>query len=334
MKIGLVASANGLGHIRRLCHLASGLMNLGFEVEILALSKQIMRVKDEFKFDNYPMRFIPIEIYGIEGPAWYANGCRSTQPSKDIVEKIIKYDWVLTDNVIWPFRFSNKVILFGHFTWIDYWLEYRNQIFSPKVDKIFKQEYQLIQKIKTYFNFSDFALQNSIIPKNSQIKTKLMRYETDQFLPRSVKSSNQIWLASGVTGLRDLKDYDFLRNFQYEVFERESFRLVHSNTKPLFIAGRPGLGTIRDCMAVGVPLFPIWNKADPELNSNVLKLKELTLIPFFSSENNIDNLDNLIENMSQSNDLNFSWSEKWMGLSVEVSKICNDILSVVTKMQE
>lgn len=333
LNIGLVSSANGLGHTRRLCHLATGFMEMGHDVEILALPEQISKVSDELKRDKVLIRFVPIDTYGTEGPVWYRNGCMIKEPPNNIIDRITKYDLVLTDNSIWPFRYSSNVVLFGYFNWIDYWNQSKSYKFPSKAKQIFEEESLLCNNVKIAFCFLDFALSNSIIPKKSHKKVKLMRYKTDQFLPNNIKPSTEIWLASGTTDLADQRNYNFLKNYKFNVFERESFRLINSTIRPFMIAGRPGMGTIRDCLASGVPLLPIWDNADPELNSNVLNLKNLNLLPFYNFDN-MKNIDILNRSINEIHNLNLLWREKWLEISDEISRICSDILSLITKDKE
>jgi len=57
------------------------------------------------------------------------------------------------------------------------------------------------------------------------------------------------------------------------------------------------------------------------------------LLPFYNF-NNIKDIDIINERIIKVNDLNLSWREKWLEISEEISRICNDILSLITKDKE
>ena len=85
------------------------------------------------------------------------------------------------------------------------------------------------------------------------------------------------------------------------------------------------MGTIRDCLAMGIPFLPIWDKMDPELNSNVNHLVDLGLFPhnLLGEMKLKDKIDNFLEQ----DQILETWKNIWPSMSEDVDDICLTILS-------
>ena len=328
--IGLIASSNGLGHLRRIINLAIGFQDLGYRTEILAQSIQISRIQSELKSLNRSLNFTPIEIYGIEGPAWFKSGCNLSQPPKKIIDKIDKLDFIVSDNSLWALRYCKKVYLFGHFNWIDYWTLGGFSNFSPTVKKVFEEELNLFEKIRISFQFDIFSLNSNRLSNVNVKKINLMRYDSDFHMPISTNRQPIIWKAVGTTGLNSNRDFKFLEKSKLKIIEKETYKLTFSKYKPTLVIGRPGLGTIRDCLAAGVPFFPIWDKADVELNSNVNHLHMLGLLPFKDAECSTYNFEDAI-NLAYAGQLDKFWTEIWLKISESTYTICEQMVALINK---
>jgi UDP:flavonoid glycosyltransferase YjiC (YdhE family) len=109
------------------------------------------------------------------------------------------------------------------------------------------------------------------------------------------------------------------------IVERETYEFAEFKEKPKLVLGRPGLGTIRDCLATGIPFLPIWDKLDPELNSNTNHLVNLGLFPheLLIEMNLKDKIDYLLDQQ----EILESWKNIWTSISEDVEDICSRILS-------
>ena len=328
--IGLIASSNGLGHLRRIINLAIGFQDLGLRTEIFAQSIQIDKIKSELKLLNKSLNFTPIEIYGIEGPAWLKSGCNLSQPPKKVIEKIEKLDFIISDNSLWALKYCKRFYLFGHFNWIDYWTLGGISKFSPKVKKVFEEELNLFEKIRMSFQFNVFHLNSNRLSNINVKKINLMRYNSDVHMPISTNRQPVIWKAVGTTGLNSERDFEFLEKPKIKIIEKETYKLTFSKNKPTLVIGRPGLGTIRDCLAAGVPFFPIWDKADVELNSNVKHLQMLGLLPFKDTVYSTNNLNEAI-NLACTGQLDKFWIEIWPKISDNTYTICEQMVALISK---
>lgn len=327
MNIGLVSSLNGLGHTRRLMHLAFGLQQLGQQVSVFASAPQIKKLIPELNFLSQNLQFYTIQNHGIDGPVWFNSNSKITRPSSDIEKKISKSDLIISDNVFWPAFFNNSFVLFGHFNWVDYWSKSYLSLFNKNLITIYEKEIELLQNTNLNFRFKDFAYVSSRLETKSIHEIKLMRYLMDsKEKKKNIRKElrNIIWTASGTTGLNSIINKKIVKFSGVEVIQRESLYLHSCEYKPLAVIGRPGLGTIRDCLSEGVMFLPFWEGNDPELESNINCLIKLGLLPKNSTRNQSQVL--VIESLLTSADFRIRWETSWEDLSQEISSICEEIL--------
>ena len=119
--IGLVASNNGLGHARRLLNLSSGFLKVGQSIKLFISREQRIKLSSELAKMNLDLNIIEIESYGIDGPVWFKQGQPVQEPPPGVVAEIAGCDFIISDNLTWPFNYNENIALFGHFTWHDYW---------------------------------------------------------------------------------------------------------------------------------------------------------------------------------------------------------------------
>jgi hypothetical protein len=322
--IGLVSSANGLGHARRLTQLALSFQEKGINPKVFATNKQINNLKLELHALGKFVNFIEISVYGIDGPVWMENGGLIEKPTNNVINSIKECDLIISDNSIWPIKFNDKFVLFGHFNWLDYWSVKGKFQFSRSILEKFMEEANLFKKIKLSLQFKDFKMKGSF-DTEKVIPIKLLKYGSDSFFP--IKTDMSLaWMAQGTTGLVENLNFDLTTSPSLKLFQKETYLLMNSTYKPAVIFGRPGLGTIRDCLAAGIPFIPMLDSLDPELNSNVNCLEKLTLLP--SIKDNRFNLSKYLDNLSLYKDLKESWSDTWQNCSQNCSDICDQILNL------
>ena len=320
--IGLVASNNGLGHARRLLNISSGFLKSGQSIRLFISRDQRIRLRSELAKTNLDLNLIEIENYGIDGPVWLKRGRRVLEPPPNVVSEIAGCDFIISDNLTWPFKYNENIALFGHFTWHDYWQRTKN-FEDLKSLEIFKQDYESLKNIPLAFQIKDFLLE----PRNfgDNIMISLPRYHSDNLVNKNKNETMDIWFSQGTTNLFDKSALSLNLIKELGITERETYQFAESTGKPRLVLGRPGLGTIRDCLAAGIPFLPIWDKMDPELNSNVNHLVNLGLFPqnLLVEMKLKDKIDNFLEQQQ----ILETWKNIWPSMSEDVEHISLTILS-------
>jgi hypothetical protein len=187
-------------------------------------------------------------------------------------------DFVISDNLLWPYLYNTNFALFAHFTWKDYW----SKIDTPKSNstlKLIEGENSILKSIPLAFLSQDFTFNEEAFESQKIIKIKLLRYENDVFLSSLQKIPDEVWLSEGTTNLDSITIFNQKNHQNLNLIKSETFQMIKSVRKPALVIGRPGLGTIRDCLASNTLFFPVWNKEDPELTSNVKSLVRLKILP-------------------------------------------------------
>jgi hypothetical protein len=274
--IGFIASINGLGHARRMTHLALSFKKMGFLTTVFATKHQIKRLLLELNLLDKSMNFVEISSHGVDGPVWMKDGCQIETPSNQVISIIEKCDLVISDNSIWPVKFNSNFVLFGHFNWLNYWHIQKKQSYSKEFLSIFEQEISLLRDIDISFQLTNFVL-NGVFNTGVNIPVGLMRYESDIKIPKLIEHST-VWIANGTTKLSKNFDFTSVKNTGLNFSLAETYCLFYEPIKPIAVIGRPGLGTIRDCLAAGVLFIPYLEDSDPELESNILSLQKLSLV--------------------------------------------------------
>ena len=111
----------------------------------------------------------------------------------------------------------------------------------------------------------------------------------------------------------------------FSLINKESHFLHIEKLLPLAVIGRPGLGTIRDCLASATPFIPFWSTSDPELTSNVEALSKLGLIAEFWKNLNGESMESSKNLVSLISDFQPKILDYWTNNSV-TSNICARII--------
>jgi UDP-N-acetylglucosamine:LPS N-acetylglucosamine transferase len=133
------------------------------------------------------------------------------------------------------------------------------------------------------------------------------------------------------TGTTELNCYPYpkkIKKYNYKIEPLETFKLIGAAKKPSAVIGRPGLGTIRDCLAAGIIFIPYLRDYDPELESNILSLKNLSLVSSISLSA-LSFESDIHEIMSDKHIIN-SWRNTWSDISESSSIVCEQILNLST----
>lgn len=193
--------------------------------------------------------------------------------SNDKTPNLGAFDVVIADGVSWPALVHDTVFLVGNFIWDDY-----HHIQSGRPTKHLRS---LEGKIRSWIGFDSFAFPTALqIPRILQ--------PIPAYYPSIPKDTARrgVWLAVGRTGdkgssplLKSLVDYDFVR-------VRETYNLAGESSWPSIVIGRPGFGTIRDCLEFGIPFRPAEEyHLDCELQFNKNVLQDLGLLGGAAEQN-------------------------------------------------
>lgn len=274
----LVTSLNGAGHFGRTSAIAERLLNLGHSVS-LVIGEQHLAL-DRHRIHRIAIRknsdiFYLAKPLGLEGPHW---GMPSSQTPDlippNIIQTIEEADFVVSDNSVWPLKISESTILMAQFLWIDYW---RKNSIDPET-LIEVEEALLCEKVKVRFASPSFQMKSSFVPESKTLPLKLFRYSRDLLVMKK-PIRKEIWLVSGTTKLNKPSNIQpTVVRGGIELVSKETFHLAATDYRPAAIAGRPGLGSIRDALGAGIPFLPLWNGEDHELEHNSRVLLDRNLI--------------------------------------------------------
>lgn len=280
VKITLVASSNGLGHARRLLQLSTGFLERGIQTCLIITQSQCKKLQFEIAgLDIY--RKLQIHLIAPTGLEVFAS--KKTILREPIesttVELLASSDFIISDNSLWPAEFSKKFYLFGHFDWVTYFTNNKNEKNTlPDFEEVFQKEKELLQEVSGWFKMKDFHIESQ--RKIESIEIPLLKYYKD---PIKYKSRiEQAWLSFGTTG-RNVPELTESLNQMYQSKQLESWRMDYLDEVPEVIVGRPGIGTIRDCFANNIIFVPLWDGVDFELEHNQAVVTNLGLSINFKS---------------------------------------------------
>jgi hypothetical protein len=109
-----------------------------------------------------------------------------------------------------------------------------------------------------------------------------------------------VTFSNGTTGLNKLDENALSADFErlgLTLVAKESHKHIEGEL-PALTLGRPGLGTIRDCLAMGIAFLPCWEGEDPELEANQETLKRIGLVPASWEGNQKPNMEIIREFLS------------------------------------
>jgi len=270
MQITLVASQNGFGHARRTYELGKIFNDKKIKVKILLSKQQINLIKMEPLSKNLDF-FIASESFGIDGYVKNKSVTKITNDTKKIIESS---DAIICDNLLWPAEYNSNVYVHGHFVW--------QQVLTDLDADILQNELYLLQRARTWFRNHNFKLDKKTLCQNNTeiVEVGCMRYELDYLLSNLPVKKNEIWICGGtlIENKKSIKDLGLsAQNFIVKYFE--TYQMMNLGYKPKFVMGRPGFGTIRDCLAAGVQFFPLKVNFDFEMQSNVENMIKLKILP-------------------------------------------------------
>jgi hypothetical protein len=214
------------------------------------------------------LRFITIPIIGLQGPENENSSLSYKEIDSSVLKELFSAGMIFSDNALWPWQFRHDSVFLGHFTWVDY---YSAQIASGKkvsdlyqnfleIEKVLQRQVQKAVILED-FSFGDISKSRLTFP------VKLPRYkELNHQVPIESRTAH---LAIGRTGLEKVSLQELSRKFpDWNIKPQETYMLGKTGYLPEMIIGRPGIGTLRDCIQSNLKFYPIGYD-DPELENNV-----------------------------------------------------------------
>ncbi len=284
----MVASSNGLGHARRLLNLVPGFRKKVDSLCILLSTKQAKLLRKEILLLQKQIDFTLLEsgIFGLDG--YHSKDSISFQEvTPECIKQITSSDIVISDNSAWPAKYSENFFLFGHFDWVSYYKKSNLKQFQHSIitDQL-EHEFELLVNSKAWFRTKEFGL-NSVF-NLKVIDMPFLRYNSDNF--KSKPRGDEIWFANGTTGENISRNLGQVLDSKNIVCS-ETFKMSSYPILPKIVFGRPGLGTIRDCLSSRTYFHPHWDGRDVELESNTEHLKRLGFIKNLSKSSNLGEID-------------------------------------------
>ena len=280
----MVASSNGLGHARRLLNLLPGFQKKVKSLCILLSTNQAKLLRKEILLLQKQIDFALIESknFGLDG-YHFKNSISFQEVTPECIKQITGSDIVISDNSAWPARYSENFYLFGHFDWVSYYRRLNLNYFeNPIIADQLAHELELLMNTKAWFRTKEFGFDSVFDLKVVDIP--FLRYTSDnfKFKPRG----DEIWFANGTTGENISTKFGQLLDSKLIVCS-ETFNMSFSPILPKMVFGRPGLGTIRDCLASRTYFHPLWEGRDVELESNSEHLNRLGLFKNLNKDSNL-----------------------------------------------
>ena len=275
-KICFIACSNGLGHARRLLHIAHTWYFYGFEVKLVVTEKQRTLLLDEWLElfgEESPEIFILQSAIGLQGPEYENSSFGYTSISEEVLLLLRRCDIVISDNSLWPFKFRKDTILLAHFLWVDYYekLMRQNIKISNRYLEFLADENRLVRDISNFAAIDPFRA-FELKQRQPFISLRLPFYNL--YVPSRDLNYKNILVTVGRTDLYKLNIDEIKLNYpDSSVVIGQTYNISRLNVLPDLVIGRAGLGTIRDCAEYGINFKPL-DTTDPELisNSEVLKI--------------------------------------------------------------
>lgn len=276
--VTLVAAANGLGHARRLIYFGRKWESEA-SITLMATRSQLQFLLEELRdLVSSGLRINTVEIMpiGLQGPQHVGNSYDFAKIPTEIGEIIRKSDIVVSDNALWPLLFNSESFIMGHFLWTDHLKSIRlgEGKISSDDEKLLEFETCLTKQITRSIVIADFAFGQIVnLPRAFRIKLPTYDLRTAS-LPRR---EDLVLLSVGKTGLHKIDDAVLKKvTAGKRVIVTETYNLSNLGFLPDFVIGRPGLGTIRDCIELGIRFFPV-SATDIELINNVRVINQNSL---------------------------------------------------------
>lgn len=272
----MIASANGLGHARRVLHIALKWSDF-CTVNVLLTKRQLTILRDEFSPKNNSISLIEIPPIGLQGPDYDFTSFGYEEVPVSVSMTLSESNLVISDNALWPRLYTDNFILMGHFTWVDYYQQLLNsgKQVSNSYQHFLEKEILMLDSVEKGFLLEPFAFGNLLnLPR--QIKFKMPRYF--ESIKKKMVIQNLGIIAVGTTVHKSIDKKTLQQSYSdLDLIKLETFQLQFLPYIPRVVLGRPGLGTIRDCAEHQISFLPL-SYQDLELKNNMKVLETYSTI--------------------------------------------------------
>lgn len=313
-KILFLVCSNGYGHFKRCARVANKLLEIDNDIIIDFISKE-STYKNQSDWSitkklssNNRFNFIKgestIEINGTSKNKQSINYNGISWLDNKMIEKA---DLVVSDNLASILEIRSDVILMGSFLW-------SGLIFDNNHRKLYDYanlELKLIKDIvPEMIALKDMAMPFVIDNTNPFLTSWIVDFNYKLIIKTEI---NNILVLGGGTGYLDsdlanvCETLSTSENYRIHTTNRISSLLPHNIHHEIFgfsnndfkkidlIIGRPGIGTLTDCVTYGIPIFGIGESDNVEIQHNLKKISSLFFGLDISSERKNINL--LISNI-------------------------------------
>jgi len=306
--------SNGFGHYKRCARVANKLLELDSSISVNFIAKETTyRYQSDWAISkklvlNERFNFIKgestIEIDGINKSEQTITCNGIGWLSKTLIEEA---DVVISDNLGVILELRPDAILMGSFLWSD--LIYQNK-------HIQLYDYaNLEQKLLRDFGPNMIALRDMVMPYvKSQTNTILTSWIVDFSFELSVKSDiKNILVLGGGTGFLDSNlacvchVLSETGKYRLSTTKRISSLLQRKTPHDIFgfsnqdfkevdlIIGRPGIGTLTDCVMYGIPILAVGEQDNVEIQHNLKQIESLSFGLDISLE--IKNISSIVDEL-------------------------------------
>ena len=278
IKVIHLVNPNGLGHLRRALFIWDRIQHK-FDLKILIDSSQkfflnyfIHKLHDLIETRDFSGM---ITLKNLDNPNFYKNYINFHKNILD--DKAIKSsDLIISDNTLIDFhKLKKKGYILGSFLWKDIIenkkiIELENTLISNNdycqigIDDFILTNDPLVKLLKTGWYVNDYEINNL----NTSKKTILFSGGLGKIKREYIKNTYEF--------ISKHKDYSIkLNKFYANVLGlKQNFFFEKEDWKDVFlIIGRPGLGTISDCIESKIPMVAIGEVGNDEISFNSQKLK-------------------------------------------------------------
>jgi hypothetical protein len=313
-KITFLVCSNGFGHYKRCARVANKLLEIDKNIIVDFISRQNTHkyqsdwIVSKKLNSNNRFNFIhgeaTIEIDGINKNKQSINYNGISWLDNKMIEKS---DLVISDNLASILEIRSDVILMGSFLWSE--LIFNDN--HKELNDYANLELKLIKDIVPEM----IALRDMVMPfvinhTKPFLTSWIVDFKYDLFVKTEI---NNILVLGGGTGYLDSDLADVCEilssSEKYNIYTTNRISLLLSNNisydifgftndefkKIDLIIGRPGIGTLTDCVAHGIPIFGVGESDNTEIQHNLKKITSLFFGLDISSE--IKNINLLINNI-------------------------------------
>lgn len=284
-KIGFFVCSNGLGHFSRVLQISKYLTS-DFDIDIYC---------EKFQYEKFkPNLNVNFNFYKISNIRWdealiknevnferYLKWCTLYGPAT------LKYDIVVSDNLVGLARFRNDIILSGSFLWKDVFLskfkenkitDYDNELLTKFNPLVITNKYVETGSLKNYNNKKSFGWGCSIKKMQTWDKAKK--------------------LVLAQPSLNYLESYNVFLNKLNTIplgFKIETS--VHKTANCCFVI-RPGVGMLTHCIENYIPIIALYDNKDSNEIIELAKKVDKLGIGFSHNVDKSFNIKKLVNNTS------------------------------------